>query len=335
MLFNSYAFVFFFLPLTLFLYFGCNYKNQYQLGKIILLIASFVFYGYGNYKLCALIGVSILFNYLIHVLIVLCKQSCVWEKVFVATGILANTALIGYYKYFDFVFHNLDRIFKFGFVEKNILLPLGISFYTFQQISFLVDSMGADKKKVDFLDYALYISFFPQLVAGPITLHGEMVPQFNDVTKKQLCWNNILDGIEYFILGLAKKMLIADYFARLCDAGFARIGELNTISALITMVAFTLEIYFDFSGYCDIAIGVGCMFNISIPINFYSPYKALSIGEFWKRWHKTLTRFLTTYVYIPLGGSRVNICRTCLNIFIVFLVSGIWHGAGWTFILLK
>ena len=174
--------------------------------------------------------------------------------------------------------------------------------------------------------------FFSQLIAGPIVLHQEMIPQFNDVEKKKANYGNMAIGLEYFVLGFAKKVLIADYFARICDAGYENLKQLNSYSTMLTILAFTLQIYFDFRGYCDMAKGIGKAFNFEIPINFNSPYKALTIAEFWKRWHMTLTRFLTKYLYIPLGGNRKGKKRTYVNIMIVFSLSGLWHGADWTFI---
>ena len=181
--------------------------------------------------------------------------------------------------------------------------------------------------------YASFVTFFPQLIAGPIVTHDELIPQFIDEKKKRINWDNIAKGIYIFTIGMFKKVILADTFGNAVNWGFQNIAELDTSNALIVMLAYTMQIYFDFSGYCDMALGIGKMLNIELPLNFNSPYKALRITEFWDRWHITLTRFLTKYVYIPLGGNRRGRLRTYFNILIVFLISGIWHGANWTFIL--
>ena len=298
-----------------------------------LIIASFVFYGYGDYRLCVLLAFSIAVNYLLH--LGLMRNNCRegFRRLLLVLGIGINLGLLYYFKYFDFTLENLNRFFGTDFVLRNIALPLGVSFYTFQQISFVVDSYNRKMGKCSLLDYSLFVSFFPQLVAGPIVLHQEMIPQFQNPENRKINYDNMLSGAEYFIMGFAKKILVADTFAKICDAGYENLFELNSISAIFTILAFTLEIYFDFSGYCDMALGLGRFFNIIIPINFNSPYKALNISDFWKRWHMTLTRFLTTYLYIPLGGSRKGFMRTCINVMLVFSLSGLWHGAAWTFVL--
>lgn len=250
-----------------------------------------------------------------------------------AVGVLVNLGLLYYFKYLDFTIDNVNRIFHMDFALRNIVLPLGISFYTFQQMSFVIDSYWKKMGAYSFLDYCLFVSFFPQLVAGPIVLHQEMIPQFQDIRNRKVRFENLLPGMEYFMIGFAKKVLVADAFARICDAGYDNLLELNSLSAVLTIAAFTLQIYFDFSGYCDMAVGLGRLFNIHIPVNFQSPYKAVTISDFWKRWHMTLTRFLTAYLYIPLGGNRKGLLRTCVNTMIVFTVSGLWHGAAWTYVL--
>ncbi len=244
-----------------------------------------------------------------------------------------NLGLLYYFKYLDFTIDNVNRIFHMDFALRNIVLPLGISFYTFQQMSFVIDSYWKKMGAYSFLDYCLFVSFFPQLVAGPIVLHQEMIPQFQDIRNRKVRFENLLPGMEYFMIGFAKKVLVADAFARICDAGYDNLLELNSLSAVLTIAAFTLQIYFDFSGYCDMAVGLGRLFNIHIPVNFQSPYKAVTISDFWKRWHMTLTRFLTAYLYIPLGGNRKGLLRTCVNTMIVFTVFGLWHGAAWTYVL--
>jgi len=213
------------------------------------------------------------------------------------------------------------------------MLPLGISFFTFQQLSYVIDSYKGDVPIYNFWDYALFVTYFPQLIAGPIVTHDEMVPQFADKKKKKFNYENFSKGLYAFALGMAKKVIIADLFGLVVDSAFEDVSSIGTMNALLVMLSYTFQIYFDFSGYCDMATGIGKMMNIDITMNFNSPYKAISIVDFWKRWHITLTRFFTRYIYIPLGGNRKGEFRTYINILIVFLVSGIWHGANWTFIL--
>ena len=214
----------------------------------------------------------------------------------------------------------------------ELVLPLGISFYTFGQISFLVDAYRQECADYSFLEYAAYTSFFPKLIQGPIAYHSEIISQFRDQQNKRLNFDNLSRGLYAFTLGLAKKVLLADTLAKIVNIGYGDIAGLNTPGVILVMLSYSLQIYFDFSGYCDMAYGIGYMLNIKLPINFNSPYKAVSISDFWDRWHMTLTRFFTKYIYIPLGGSRKGRIRTYVNVMIVFLISGLWHGANWTFI---
>lgn len=333
MLFNSYVFLMAFLPITWLIYFGLNRLGKYQLATGGLIAASFVFYGYQNWRLCLLLAASILSNYVLHC--VLTGKVCgrAYRKLILLCGLAVNFGLLFYFKYLDFAIENINALTGSRFALHNIVLPLGISFYTFQQVSFVVDSYRGDIERYRFLEYALFVSFFPQLVAGPIVLHSEMIPQFADREKRNINFANMLSGSQYLILGLAKKVLLADAFGRMCSVQQEVMGSLNSLSAATVILAYTMEIYFDFSGYCDIAIGIGKLFNIDIPLNFQSPYKAVNIAEFWKRWHITLTRFLTTYVYIPLGGSRVCKWKIYRNILIVFALSGLWHGADWSLVI--
>ena len=250
-----------------------------------------------------------------------------------AAGILANTGVIIYFKYFDFFLENINICFGSNFALRNILMPLGISFFTFQQISYLVDSYRGETVEYSFVDYALFVSFFPQLVAGPIVLHQEMIPQFCDRARKRLDHDMLANGVRLFAIGLFKKVMIADVLGRGADWGFSNPSILTGVDVAIVSLLYTLQIYFDFSGYCDMACGIANMFHMELPQNFNSPYKSKSILEFWQRWHMSLSRFLRKYIYIPLGGSRRGKARTMVNVIIVFLISGIWHGAAWTFIL--
>jgi D-alanyl-lipoteichoic acid acyltransferase DltB (MBOAT superfamily) len=247
--------------------------------------------------------------------------------------VLDNICLLGYYKYCDFFIDNINHVLNLSIPFKHIVLPLGISFFTFQQISFLhAVYTGELKKRYSFITYSIFVSFFPQLVAGPIVLPDEMMEQFDRPESLKLQAQHFSAGLFVFSLGLGKKILLADYFATFADAGFAS-GALTLFDAWKTALSYTFQIYFDFSGYCDMAIGLALLFNIRLPENFRSPYLATDIGDFWRKWHITLGRFLMTYVYFPLGGSRVSTFRTCCNLMITFLVSGLWHGASWLFVL--
>ncbi len=341
MQFNSYIFILLFLPLTLIGYFTLNRWGREKLSKEFLLIMSLWFYGYFNVYYLFIICGSILVNYVVFLMM---KTPSFRErgkrKALLTAGIVFNVAVIFYFKYYDFFLENLNALFKTNFVLMHIVLPLGISFFTFQQISFVVDAYKGECDDYGFLEYALFVTFFPQLVAGPIVLHSELIPQFKDKNRWQVNFDNLSRGVMLFTRGLAKKVLIADIFGNAVNWGFSQAaiiaegeGALTIPEILIVMVSYTFQIYFDFSGYSDMATGLAAMLNLELPMNFDSPYKAISVADFWKRWHMTLTRFLTRYVYIPLGGSRKGKLRTYLNTMIVFLVSGIWHGANWTFIL--
>lgn len=331
MLFNSYIFIFLFLPLSLAGYFLLNHWHRYRLANIFLIAMSLWFYGYFNPSYLWIICSSIIGNFLLSML--LQRTTGVSKKVILITGILANVFVIFYFKYFNFFLENINILFGQSFVLRNIVLPLGISFFTFQQISYLVDSYRGQTQGYQFDEYALFVSFFPQLVAGPIVLHKEIIPQFRNSSKRILCSANLSRGLYTFALGLFKKVILADTFGKAADFGFDTILTLTSLEALLVSLSYTFQLYFDFSGYCDMALGIGSMFNIDLPQNFNSPYKATSITDFWSRWHMSLTRFLRMYVYFPLGGNRKGKFRTYCNILFVYLVSGIWHGANWTFIL--
>ncbi len=335
MLFNSYIFILLFLPLCLIGYYAINHFRAYRLGLFFLLGMSLWFYGYFNPYYLLLITGSIIGNYAFYRLIIRLAGNTA-KKTAMAAGITANLAVLGYFKYTDFFIENINMVFKTDIPLRNILLPLGISFFTFQQISFLVDAYRAEGDRVPryaLLEYAAFVAFFPQLVAGPIVTHDVLIPQLMDESKKSINWEYMSKGLAIFTLGLAKKVLLADAFGNVVNICFPTVELLNTTSAFIAMLAYTFQIYFDFSGYSDMAIGLGWMLGIDLPVNFNSPYRSRSVSEFWERWHMTLTSFFTNYVYIPLGGSRKGAARTYINTFIVFFLSGLWHGAGWTFIL--
>ena len=328
MLFNSYIFILLFLPLCLSGYFLLNKFGKYTASQIFLLLMSLWFYGYSNPKYVLLIVFSVMSNYVFYLLL---RQNST-RPVLVA-GLLMNIGLLVYFKYTDFFIAGINMAFKADFNLLHVMLPLGISFFTFQQVGFLVDSYRGEVPKYGLLQYASYVTYFPQLIAGPIVTHDELIPQFLDEKKKKLDWENLAKGIYLFTLGLSKKVLIADIFGKAVDWGYSSYPDLYSIESIAVILSYTFQIYFDFSGYCDMAVGIAKMMNIDIPVNFNSPYKSLTITEFWDRWHMTLTRFLTKYVYIPLGGSKKGVLRTYLNVLIVFLISGFWHGAGLNFIL--
>lgn len=330
MLFNSYVFVLLFLPLCLLGYFTLQ-KMGTGAAKLFLFGMSLWFYGYLNPRYLAIICSSILINYGFSILMRRTPGHRP-RKVLLILGIVVNLGILGYFKYADFFLTNLNGLFHASFRLLHVALPLGISFFTFQQLSFLVDTYWGKVAKTDFITYACYVSFFPQLVAGPIVTHDEFLPQIQASENRRVHWDNMAQGIYVFVLGLAKKIIIADTFGAVVEAGYAVIPNLNSPSAIFLILSYTLQIYFDFSGYCDMAIGIGRMFNVELPVNFRSPYKAVSISDFWDRWHLTLTRFFTRYVYIPLGGSRKGTARTCANVMMVFLLSGLWHGASWNFV---
>ncbi len=333
MLFNSYVFMLAFLPLTLIVYFALGrLPERIQLNKLFLVLASFVFYGYNNPSYVPIIVCSILVNYALSQLMLRSEKKVI-RLPLMLLGLALNLGVLFYFKYHDFFAENINLAFGTKFSLYHLALPLGISFFTFQQLSYVIDSYRRTVPRYNILDYALFVTFFPQLVAGPIVLHSEIVPQFADVKNRRFNFDNFAPGLYAFALGLFKKVIIADTFGIAVEAGFAAAQGLNTIEAWLIAIGYTLQLYFDFSGYCDVATGVGLMFNIKIPLNFNSPYKSLNIREFWQRWHITLSRFLTSYIYFPLGGNRKGALRTYLNLMVVFLASGLWHGAGWLFLL--
>lgn len=331
MLFNSYIFLLLFLPLCLLLYFFCTHKGWYKPALTVIVLMSFWFYAYNHVQYLLILIFSILFNWGCSQFVQNEKQKC--RKAVLEIGVAVNIAIIFYFKYFNFFIYNVNLVSGMDLHVEQILLPLGISFYTFQQVSYLVDSWRGETKGYTFLEYAAFVSFFPQLVAGPIVLHDEIILQYRDAGKRKFQYENFARGLYILALGLFKKVIIADTFGQAVAWGWNRISTLSSMEIVLVMLSYTFQIYFDFSGYSDMAIGIGSMFNIDIPVNFNSPYKSYSITEFWKRWHMTLTRFLRRYVYFPLGGSKKGKLCTYRNIMIVYLVSGIWHGASWTFVL--
>ena len=339
MLFNSYEFIFAFLPITFFIYFYLNSKRLTVASKGFLVFASLFFYSWWNIAYLPLILISMLFNYVVGNSLAKASfenkkglNKSFSKKSILIFGIVANLSLLGYFKYADFFIANFNLVSSSNVELLHLLLPLAISFFTFQQIAYLVDSYRGETKEYDFLNYALFVTFFPQLIAGPIVHHKEMMPQFASKWNMVKRYKNIALGLFIFSIGLFKKVVIADTFAVWATAGFDTATTLNLIEAWATSLSYTFQLYFDFSGYTDMAIGIALLFNIKLPINFNSPYKATNIQDFWRRWHITLSRFLRDYVYIPLGGNKKGSFRTYNNLLATFVIGGLWHGAGWTFV---
>jgi alginate O-acetyltransferase complex protein AlgI len=328
MLFNSPQYIFLFLPLTILVYFLLSSRNK--LSKTWLVFASLFFYGWWNPKYLLIISISIIVNYQFGRLLIKHRHKSRAGLVF---GVAFNIGLLAYFKYANFIVDNFNLIAGGNYGPLDIVLPLAISFFTFQQISYLADCYSGHNKSYDFLDYSLFVTFFPQLIAGPIVHHKEMMPQFSKIDNSIFSSKNLAKGVFVFSLGLFKKMIIADSFAVWAIAGFDSDTTLTFFDAWAVSLSYTFQLYYDFSGYADMAIGAAMMFNIRLPINFNSPYKAANIQDFWRRWHMTLSRWLKNYVYIPLGGNRSNKVRAYLNLFLTFLIGGIWHGAGWTFVI--
>jgi D-alanyl-lipoteichoic acid acyltransferase DltB (MBOAT superfamily) len=333
MLFNSYTFIFAFLPLSFLVYFYLNSKRLTEASKAFLVFASLFFYSWWNIIYLPLILSSLLFNYTTgKTLSKKYKIQKISKKSILIFGIIANLSLLGYFKYSDFFISNFNTLANLHINLLHLALPLAVSFFTFQQIAYLVDSYKNETKEYDFLNYSLFVTFFPQLIAGPIVHHKEMMPQFANMRNKTKNYKNIATGLFIFSIGLFKKVVIADTFALWATAGFDHSVSLTFFEAWATSLSYTFQLYFDFSGYTDMAIGAALLFNIKLPINFNSPYKARDIQDFWRRWHITLSRFLKDYIYIPLGGNRKGKFRTYYNIMVTFVLGGLWHGAGWTFV---
>jgi len=329
MLFNSYEFIFAFLPLVLIFYFYLNSIGQNRLSKLFLVSASLFFYAWWNVNYLPIILASMVFNYFVGKYL---NHKNRHKKKMLTLAIILNLSLLSYFKYYDFFIENFNLLFNLNSGLLYLALPLAISFFTFQQIAYLVDSYRGETKEYDFLNYSLFVTFFPQLIAGPIVHHKEMMPQFAQNTNNRINFTNIAMGVFIFSMGLFKKVVIADTFSIWATAGFDVAPTLNLVEAWVSSLSYTFQLYFDFSGYTDMAIGIALLFNIKLPINFNSPYKALSIQDFWRRWHITLSRFLRDYIYIPLGGNRKGELFTYTNLMITFILGGLWHGAGWTFL---
>jgi D-alanyl-lipoteichoic acid acyltransferase DltB (MBOAT superfamily) len=336
MLFNSYGFIFLFLPIVL-LGFFLLARIGHTFAAAWLAAASLFFYGYWNPAYIGLLLGSIVCNYAFGMWIAKAgvRHDESGKKRLLIVAVAANLLLLGYYKYANFFLDNINTAASANLSLGAIILPLGISFFTFTQIAFLVDTYQGKVKEYNFIHYTLFVTYFPHLIAGPILHHKEMMPQFAHASNYRINWEHVASGLMLFTLGLCKKVLVADTLALYANGVFdgVQLGMLPTAyEAWAGALAYTLQLYFDFSGYTDMALGIALMFNIRLPINFDSPYKATSIIEFWRRWHMTLSRFLRDYLYIPLGGNRKGKIRRYLNLSATMLLGGLWHGAGWTFI---
>ncbi len=342
MLFNSPEFLFLFLPIVLIVYrmipvvcekAAGDIKSQ-DLQIIFLFVSSLFFYGHWRWQYVFLILLSIGTNYTLSALLA-GQGNQKSRKMTLWVGIVFNLGLLGFFKYANFFISNVGNLTNTNYNLVSIVLPIGISFFTFQQIAYLVDRYRGQVKFGAFWRYGLFVTFFPQLIAGPIVHHSQMMPQFDKPFSRDV-WNNLALGGTVFIIGLFKKMVIADSLSQLSTPVFQAAYEgmdPTFLTAWLGALGYTMQIYFDFSGYSDMAIGLAMLFGIRLPMNFHSPYKATSIIGFWQRWHITLSRFLRDYLYIPLGGNRRGHRRRLINILLTMTLGGLWHGAAWNFVL--
>lgn len=338
MLFNSYEFIFVFFPIVFFAFFWIA-RSSHRLAALWLVAASLFFYGWWNPQYVLLLLASIAFNYgtgyaIGHSRAVSNKQA--QAKYLLAAAIGANLLLLSYFKYADFFVGTLNESVGTQWQLTHVVLPLGISFFTFTQIAYLVDVHRGIAREYDFIHYLLFVTYFPHLIAGPVLHHKQMMPQFGQVATYRFCLDNINLGLAYFTIGLAKKVLLADELSEFATPVFGAASggaNISFFSSWIGVIAYSFQLYFDFSGYSDMAIGLSKMFGVNLPINFNSPYRASNIVEFWKRWHMTLSQFLRDYLYISLGGNRCGWLRRYSNLMITMLLGGLWHGANWTFVI--
>lgn len=329
MAFSSTVFLFVFLPALLLIYY-CKLVKSNKTRNIILLITSLLFYAYGEPIYILVMIVSILINYTMGLLINKCKEENKNAKIVLIIGIILNIGILIIFKYLNFILENLTLLTNKDLTIESITLPLGISFYTFSILSYLIDVYkGEIKTNEGLLNIALYITFFPKISQGPIIKYSQMQEEINN---RKYVQKDFTEGVIRFIIGLAKKVIIANYIALIADNCFM-VGSMSTATAWLGAISYTLQIYFDFSGYSDMAIGIGKMFGFNLPENFDYPYSAGSITEFWRKWHITLGLWFRNYVYIPLGGSRVKKPRLIFNLLVVWLLTGIWHGANWNFVI--
>ncbi len=336
MLFNSYGFIFLYLPVVLLGFFQLARVHQ-TYAAAWLAFASLFFYGYWNPAYVGLLLGSIVCNYVFGLWIAKAglQQATARKRQLLTFAVVANLALLGYYKYANFFLSSVNTLTDSSFSLGEIFLPLGISFFTFTQIAFLVDTYQGKVKEYSFVHYLLFVTYFPHLIAGPVLHHKEMMPQFTHASTYRFSYENMAVGGTIFFIGLFKKVVIADGIAFYVPSVFDAPGmgtQLTFVEAWSGALCYALQLYFDFSGYSDMAIGLSRMFGVNLPLNFHSPYKSVNIIEFWRRWHMTLSRFLRDYLYIPLGGNRLGKARRYLNLMATMLLGGLWHGAGWTYV---
>lgn len=331
MLFNSYEFIFLFLPVTFIGFFAFARFVGKKAATFWIVTASFFFYGWWDIRYLPLLFCSICFNYIIGLFI---ERYCRQCKLFLFIGVLGNLVLLGYFKYTGFFLQTINDVAGTNmFFVPAIVLPLGISFFTFTQTAYLVDVYRKETTPYSFLTYCQFVTIFPHLIAGPIINQRDMLPQFLKEKTFRINYNNLALGISIFSMGLFKKIFVADQLAVWAEAVFANAENATFIEAWLGALSYTFQLYFDFSGYSEMAIGLGLMFNLQFPINFNSPYQSCSIIDFWRRWHMTLGAWVRDYLYIPMGGNRFGEVRKMANLFLSMLIIGLWHGAGWTFVL--
>jgi len=337
MLFNSYAFICVFLPATLIGFFVLARAGKLW-ATCWLVLASLLFYAYWNPRYLPLLLGSIVFNYAAGRLLIRNAAGTrpLNKSAILAVAIGSNLLLLAYYKYAGFFVENTEAVLGLDWSIPHIVLPLGISFFTFTQIAYLVDVYRGTAREARFIHYALFVSYFPHLIAGPILHHSEMMPQFTRDDVYSWDSDRFVNGMVVFTIGLVKKVVLADGVAAFVGPAFQAVGlghAPSLVEAWGAAFAYTFQLYFDFSGYCDMAIGASWLFGIGLPLNFNSPYKAANIIDFWRRWHITLSRFLRDYLYIPLGGNRRGSIRRYVNLLATMVIGGLWHGAGWTFVI--
>lgn len=334
MIFSTYEFIFLFLPVTFFVYFILNRFELNTIAKIWLIICSLYFYAQGSPDFFVFFLGSIVGNYIIGSTMARMEgNQKAQKKLLLLIGLAGNIGLLGYYKYTDFFIENYNLLTGSSYALKHIVLPIGISFFTFQLIAFLVDSYRGETKQYDIINYLLFITFFPQLIVGPIIHHGEIVPQFENKANLKINYDNVAKGIFLFSIGCAKKILLADPMTTNAQEFFNNIGSSpDLLLTWFSSIEYTISYYFDLSGYADMAIGLGLMFNIVIPQNFDSPYKARNFQDYWRRWHMTLSRFLSNYIFRSVYKRDVKWRNYYIATMVTFFVSGFWHGAGWTFV---
>jgi alginate O-acetyltransferase complex protein AlgI len=333
MLFNSHVFIFLFLPITLLIYYALGARDRRSVAAGWLVVMSLAFYGWWNPIYLLLIITSMSVNYLIGT--VISNPETRNRKALMVAGVTANLSILLYFKYTNFIVDSINDVSGASLYISRIVLPLGISFFTFQKIAYLVDAYQGKTREHNFLHFCLFVVFFPQLIAGPIVHHSEILPQFAKKETYRFDSNKLFVGLTIFFMGVFKKVIIADHFATYASPIFnaAKAGTaISFVDSWAGALAYTYQLYFDFSGYSDMAMGLGWMFGVRLPLNFRSPYKATNIIDFWRRWHMTLSRFLRDYLYIPLGGNRLGSARRYINLFTTMVLGGIWHGAGWTFL---